>query len=218
MRNQTSTKLKAIIMLSVFTINIQAQGGLQLRKCISQLESAKTMDELLSSEQNFLNLVDEGKKLHHAYYYVSLNNLYLASIDTLRAEDYCLRADKYLHKLDSISPNNSEVYVLLAMCASAKINVDKAKRALKFGAAANKLCDRAITINQNNPRAYLAKARTTMIIPPKLGGGPKFAVKHYQKALEKYKTFEPLDDLEPNWGEKEAKKELEECKGKLKVK
>ena len=57
-----------------------------------------------------------------------------------------------------------------------------------------------------------------MIIPPKLGGGPKFAIKHYQKALEKYKTFEPLDDLEPNWGEKEAKKELEECKSKLKMK
>ena len=40
-------KLKALIILSVFSINIYAQGGLQLRKCISQLESAKTMDELL---------------------------------------------------------------------------------------------------------------------------------------------------------------------------
>ncbi len=218
MKRHTYPKLKALILLSVFSINIYAQGGLQLRKCISQLESAKTMDELLSSEQNFLNLVNEGKKLHHAYYYVSLNNLYLASVDTMRTEDYCLRADKYLHKLDSISPNNSEVYVLLAMCATAKISVDKAKRALKFGTAANKLSDRAIAINQNNPRAYLSKARIVMITPSKLGGGPKFAIKHYQKAVEKYKTFEPLDDLEPNWGETEAKKELEECQNKLKRK
>ncbi|HWY11411.1 MAG TPA: hypothetical protein VN026_08805 [Bacteroidia bacterium] len=218
MKRQTYTKLKALIILSVFSINIYGQGGLQLRKCISQLESAKTMDELLSSEQNFLVLVNEGKKLHHAYYYVSLNNLYLAFLDTMRTDDYCARADKYLHKLDSISPNNSEVYVLFAMCATAKITVDKAKRALKFGSIANKYSDRAILINQNNPRAYLTKARTVMITPPKLGGGPKFALKHYQKAVEKYKTFEPLDDLEPNWGEALAKKELEECQNKLKKK
>ncbi len=218
MKRQTYPKLKALIILSVFSINIYAQGGLQLRKCISQLESAKTLDELLTSEQNFLNLVNEGKKLHHSYYYVSLNNLFLAYVDTSRIDDYCARADKYLHKLDSISPNNSEVYALMAMSAAAKISVDKVKRSGKFGSIANKHSDRAITINQNNPRAYLAKAKTAMSTASKSGGGAKIAVKHYQKALEKYKTFEPLDDTEPNWGEAMTKKELDECKVKLKMK
>src|SRR5581483_12485918 len=99
-----------------------------LKKCISQLEEAKTIDELLSSEQNFLKLISEKKKLHEAYYYGALNNLYLAFKDTLRTDDYCARADKFLHQLDSLAPNNCEAYVLMAMSAGARITVDKLGR------------------------------------------------------------------------------------------
>jgi hypothetical protein len=216
MKKQFYLKLSAvIIILTGFGIKASAQG---LRKFINQLESAKTVEELQNSEQNFLEMVKEGKKLHQAYYYVSLNNLFLAFVDTLRTDDYCLKADKFLFKLDSISPNNSEVHALMAMSAGTKINVDRSTRYLKYGTLANKHSDRATTINPNNPRAYLIKAKTVMNTPPKLGGGPKFALKYYQKAVEKYKTFKPLDDTEPNWGEEMAKKELQECKEALKVK
>ena len=56
---------------------------------------------------------------------------------------------------------------------------------------------------------------TVMNAPPKLGGGPKFAMKYYQKALDKYKTYKPLADTEPDWGKEMAQKEYEECKSKL---
>jgi hypothetical protein len=161
-------------------------------------------------------MIDEGRKLHEAYYYGSLANLFLAFIDTIHTDDYCRRADKYLHKLDSMSPNNSEVYVLLAMSAGAKIPVNRQERQMKLGTVANKHCDRAMSINPENPRAYLVKAKTVMQAPQKLGGGPKHALKYYQKALDKYKTFKPLDDVQPNWGEEMAKEELELCKAKLK--
>ena len=142
-------------------------------------------------------------------------NLYLAFLDTLRTDDYCARADKFLHQLDSMAPNNSEAYVLMAMSAGAKINVDKIGRQIKFGPLANKHSDRATTINPENPRAWLIKAKTVMNAPPKLGGGPKFALKYYQKAVDKYKTFKPLTDVEPDWGKEMAQKEFEECKAKL---
>lgn len=185
-----------------------------LKKSISQLESAKTVDELLASEQNFLKFINEKKKLHEAYYYGALNNLYLAFTDSLRADDYCARADKFLFQLDSLAPNNSEAYVLMAMSAGAKISVDS-RRQIKLGPVANKHCDRATSINPENPRAWLIKAKTVMNAPPKLGGGPKFAMKYYQKAVDKYKTYKPLTDTEPNWGKEMAQKEYEDCKSKV---
>jgi len=170
-----SISLKLVALLSFFTGSVFSQS---LKKSISQLESAKTVDELLASEQNFLKLISEKKKLHEAYYYGALTNLYLAFQDTLRIDDYCGRADKFLHQLDSMAPNNSEAYVLMAMSAGAKINVDRSARQIKFGPLANKQSDRATSINPENPRAWLIKAKTVMNSPPKLGGGPKFALKY----------------------------------------
>lgn len=204
--------LKLVVVCCVFTTPLFSQN---LKKSITQLESAKTVDELLASEQNFLKLISEKKKLHEAYYYGALNNLWLAFADTLRADDYCARADKFLHHLDSLAPNNSEAYVLMAMSAGARLIVDKAGRQIKYGTLANKHSDRATSINPENPRAWLIKAKTVMNAPPKLGGGPKFAMKYYQKAVDKYKTFKPLTDTEPDWGKEMAQKEYNECKEKL---
>jgi hypothetical protein len=204
--------LKLAVVFYFFITPVFSQS---LKKSISQLESAKTIDELLASEQNFLKLISEKKKLHEAYYYGALNNLYLAFLDTIRTDDYCARADKFLHQLDSLAPNNCEAYVLMAMSAGARINVDKAGRQIKYGTLANKHSDRATSINPENPRAWLIKAKTVMNVPPKLGGGPKFAMKYYQKSVDKYKTFKPLTDTEPDWGKEMAQKEYDECKAKL---
>jgi hypothetical protein len=75
--------------------------------------------------------------------------------------------------------------------------------------------DRATSINPENPRAWLIKAKTVMNAPPKVGGGPKFAMKYYQKAVDKYKTYKPLTDTEPDWGKEMAQREYNECKEKL---
>jgi hypothetical protein len=211
--NRTLTHFLLFTFVVCHTITSQT-----LKKSIQQLESAKTTEELLNCEQHFSKMIGEGKKLHEAYYYASLSNLFLAFTDTFHTDDYCRKADKYLFQLDSLSPNNSEVHVLLAMCAGAKISANRSERQIKLGTLANKYSDRATTINPENPRAWLIKAKTVMNVPPKLGGGPKHALKYYQKAVEKYKTFKPLSDTEPNWGAEMAKKELEECKAKLAVK
>ena len=212
MTKGVSIFLKLVVTFFLVTNSVVSQT---LRKSISQLESAKTVDELLASEQNFIKLINEKKKLHEAYYYGALNNLYLAFTDSLRTDDYCARADRFLFQLDSLAPNNSEAYVLMAMSAGAKISVDKERRQLKYGPLANKHSDRATSINPENPRAWLIKAKTVMNAPPKLGGGPKFAMKYYQKAVDKYKTYKPLTDTEPDWGKEMAQKEFEECKAKL---
>lgn len=196
-----------------------SQSDKQFKKYIAQLDSAKSISSLKNAEANFTKMVTEGKRLEQSLYYGALANLFLAfECDITETDDYCRRADLYLRKLDSLSPDNSEIQVLFSMSAGAKIRVDPEGRNAKFGTVANKHAERAIALNGNNPRAFLIKAKTVNNAPPKLGGGPKFAIKFYEKAIEKYKTFKPLTNTEPDWGEAMAKKELQECKDKVKVK
>lgn len=213
--------LSITVLLILFTgsgISV-AQGGIQLRKFINVLDSAKGLEELKKAEQNFVKLLNEGKKVKQAYYYAALSEILIAfESDVKDIDEYCSKADTYLKKLDSLSPDNSEIMVLFAMNASAKIKTDPSSRQHKFGPLANKYCDRAMMLNGNNPRAFLIKAKTVNNAPAKVGGGPKFAIKYYEKAIEKYKVFQPLSDTEPDWGEAMAKKELRECREKIKVK
>lgn len=212
--------LKCIFCLFLIYIpnkEILAQGGIQLRKNIDELNSAKNLESLKKAEKNFAEMIAEGKKVKQAYYYAALSSILVAfESEPGEVDDYCSKADNYLKKLDSLSPDNSEIVVLFAMNASAKIKADPKTRQAKFGPMANKFSERALMLNSENPRAHLVKAKTVYNSPAKVGGGPKYAIKHYEKALEKFKTFKPLADTEPDWGEDMAKKELAECKEKLK--
>jgi len=205
-----------ILVFSLSALWSFSQSDKQFKRWIKELDTVQTMSSLQRIEQGFTGMVKEEKKLKQSLYYASLANLLMAvKSSTAEVDDYCRRADLYLKKLDSLSPNNSEIHVLLSMSAGVKIGVDPASRQTKFGALANKHAERAIALNSNNPRAYLIKAKTVMNAPPKLGGGPKFALKFYEKALEKFKSFKPLDDTEPDWGEAMAKSEHASCKSKL---
>lgn len=205
-----------IFVFSLATLLTFSQSDKQFKRWIKELDTVQTMSSLQRIEQGLTGMVKEEKKLKQSLYYASLANLLMAiKSGTTEVDDYCRRADLYLKKLDSLSPNNSEIHVLLSMSAGIKIGVDPSTRQTKFGALANKHAERAIALNSNNPRAYLIKAKTVMNAPPKLGGGPKFALKFYEKSLEKFKSFKPLDDTEPDWGEAMAKTELADCKSKL---
>lgn len=210
--------LIAFTLICLALSPVFSQGGMQLRKYITVLDSAKGVDELKKAEQNFVKLIAENKKTRQSLYYAALSNIFISfECQTNEIDEYCTKADNYIKKLDSLTPANSELEVLKAMSAAARIKVDPDTRRTKYGGLANKFSEAAIALNNNNPRAHLIKAKTVMNAPAKIGGGPKFALKHYEKAVEKYKTFKPLDDTEPDWGYAMAKKELAECKEKLKT-
>lgn len=221
MFNSSPRKITLLLIAFVgLTIsNVHAQTDKQFRKYIATLDSAKTVSGLISAEKNFTQLINEGKRLKQSLYYGALANLFLSMEKGIEdPAGYMRRADLYLKRLDSLSPDNSEIYVLFSMSAASKIVIDSQSYKLKYGTQANKFAERALILNGSNPRAHLIKAKAVMNAPPKLGGGPKFALKHYEKAIEKFKAYKPLDATEPDWGYEMAKKELQDCKDKLNIK
>jgi len=127
---------------------------------------------------------------------------------------WCDKAMASAAAADSLSKNNSEVYVLKSMCASARIQVNTVARGQKYGAQAYTLADQAIRLDAANPRGYLQKAMAIYYTPPLFGGGGQKAKPVFETALQKFRTFRPASSLHPAWGEDRAAKFLNEINKK----
>lgn len=133
------------------------------------------------------------------------------SSETSKIDDYCDKADQLLKRADSLSPKNSEIYVLRSMCYSARIMVNPMRRGAKFGAKAGELLDTAQIYDPSNPRVYLMRASAFYYTPPAFGGGKDRAKPILEDDLKKYDAFVPASSIHPHWGRKRAQQLLDDC-------
>jgi hypothetical protein len=172
-----------------------------MKKNIQLLDSAKTEPQFLAAIIGFEKLAAQNKKDWLPNYYAGLACTWLAY--EKEGEDVDKLADKaevFINAADSLNKNNAEIYVLKAMCASAKILVDPMSRAFMYGKQAYDFTQAAISFEPGNPRPYANKGMGLFYTPEAFGGGPAKAKPFLEKALENYKVYKPKNDLHPNWG------------------
>ena len=142
-----------------------------------------------------------------AYCYVNMT--YSTKGDMI--DTYCDKAETFLKKADSISPNNSEIYTLKAQLASARISVNPMSRGQKYGTESGELREKAKSLDKTNPRPYYLEGTAYFYTPPMFGGGKDKAKPAFEKALELYKDFKPASSISPNWGQRATLYFLKEC-------
>jgi hypothetical protein len=133
------------------------------------------------------------------------------SAETSQVDDYCDKADQLIKRADSLSPKNSELYVLHSMSAGARIVVSPMKRGAKFGKISSAYLDTAQTLDANNPRIYLMRGQGYYYTPPAFGGGKDKAKPVFEDAITKYGTFIPPSTIHPHWGKARAQQLLDDC-------
>jgi hypothetical protein len=132
--------------------------------------------------------------------------------DKGKKDEYFDKAELLAKKADSISPDNSEIYVLKSFINSMKISVDPMTRGPQLGMQSSMLTARAIELDKENPRAYLLKGSGLMYTPPQYGGGRDKAIPVLEEAVAKFKTTKPSNKIMPHWGEARANSMLEQAK------
>lgn len=180
-----------------------------LKKNIALFQSAKTANDFVYAANCFEKLAVTEKKEWLAFYYAGLCNVLTAFEKQAKEIDiYCDKADVLIRKADSLSKNNSEVFVIKSMIAAARINVNKLQRAQKYGLLASKYAAEAVKLNDANPRAHYVKGKVILNMPMVFGGGEKKAKPIFELVLEKIKVYKAESDLHPSWGKPEAELEL----------
>lgn len=209
---KTITTLVALVLISTLS-NAQSE---KYRKAMETqvatydtARSAATLQRLLGA---FSRIGAAEKTQWLPYYYAGTCATGLANRedDKARIDTWTDQAEAFAQKADSLSPNNSEVSVLVATVHFARINVDFMGRGPKYSALGAQALQKALNENPNNPRAMVVLAQLRLSAPSGFGGDKPQACQLARKAKEIYAT-EPATGIQPHWGRSSADRVVANC-------
>jgi len=135
--------------------------------------------------------------LSYAQYYESI--YYLKANEKEEGKRVCMES---LNRLEKMKGKNSEDYALLAMVQSFAIQFSSPMKAAFTSSKVKKYAEKALSIDQENLRAYYVLASNDYYTPEQYGGGKK-AEEYLTKAIELPAQKIPNPYL-PSWGKAEA--------------
>lgn len=202
-------KLLFVILLSLAAfagIHPQDRYEKAMKKNLSKMDSAKTVEDFLQTANGFERIALAEKDKWLPYYNSSLAYTIASFSDTIatKKDGYLDKADKFISTADSLEPNNSEIYTLKGMIAQARMQVDPMNRWSKYGPMSDQYFKKAVKIDSLNPRPDYLVGIGIYYTPEQFGGGPQQAKPYLEKSLEKFNQFKPENDLMPNWGRREV--------------
>lgn len=206
----------ASIWLSVGIVNAQMEKYVAfMRSQIQKLDTTQTQTDFLSLYVGFERCAQKAKIFWQPYYYGAYAKVYAAYLekDKTKIDAICDDATYYIDKADSLSPDNSEIYCVKAMIATARIKVDFMDRGMKYVSLSNSLLTKAVELDKGNPRAYYLLGQNLSNLPEGMGGGKEKAQKLFEKSHELFSAqIQKEQTLEPHWGRASAEAVLQRYK------
>ena len=124
------------------------------------------------------------------------------SQDQSKQELFAKRAEEFINKADALNPDNAEIYVLKSMVSGLFIRLNPMVNGQKYGPVASAQLEKALSLDPENPRAYMQKGLNLFFTPPQWGGDKAQGKMMFEKADAKYTSFKPASGIHPNWGKK----------------
>jgi hypothetical protein len=176
-----------------------------MKKNMYQMDSMKTLSDMVDLTNSFLRIGNAEKNKWLPYYYASYLYIISSFTDTMNTnkDGYLDQAEKIIALADSLQPNESEIYVLKGFLCQARLQIDPMNRYMKYGAEMNSSLQKAISLDQKNPRPEYLMGMSLYYTPEQFGGGVKRAKTVFESSLKKFNEFVPKDDLMPIWGKKQ---------------
>ncbi|PWK23901.1 hypothetical protein LV89_03109 [Arcicella aurantiaca] len=212
--------MKKLIVLSLITfwgcfqINAQVKERYlnEMQKNVSVLDTATKKADFEKLMHNFERIAKVEKTEWLPNYYIAFCATLLAGRekDNNLAEELTDKAEGYLAIADSLSPNNSEIFVMKAQIAFTEIKVDVMERGMKNSMQASKYLSQALQFDNQNPRAYLMLGMGKYSMPDQVGGNKKAACELFNQA-ENLMNKTPKTGILPHWGTDELKSMLARC-------
>ncbi len=201
---------KHFLFASVFLVSITLSGQNEryvaaMEKGLAILDTARTSGGFLQASNHFERIANVEKQAWLPGYYVSYSNMMMATMYMQEGKlEQCAahldKAQTFLDAVKILAPEESEVYTLQGFIFQGRIWDNPMVNGAKYSQLSFTTLDKAISLNEDNPRPYYLKGQSLLYTPTFYGGGPKTAMPLLQKADEKFESFQALSPLHPNWG------------------
>lgn len=194
---------------------VKSKYVIGMEKQVAILDTAftpATMQKCYNSLERIAN-VEKAEWLPN-YYMAYCLVMQAYQVETSQVDGYCDHANQLLDRADSLKGDASEIFVMRAMVASARIMVDPRTRGAKYGKLSSTLLDSAQVHNAANPRIALTRGTGVYYTPPMFGGGKAKAKPLFEESIQKYESFVPASSIAPHWGKARAQQLLADCNKK----
>jgi tetratricopeptide (TPR) repeat protein len=199
---KTITLFTAILLSGLFGFAQEKIYTSEMAKGVAMIDTMKTPQGFAITAQHFelmhTNNITQWLPAYYAAYCNLLSGV-RGSMDEESKDDRYDTAMKWINKADTLSPNNSEILTLKAYVIFMKMAVYPNKRAMAMIPQSNQLLDKALSLNADNPRAYLLKGQNLYYTPEAFGGSKTQAKEMLMMAKTKFEAEQPKS-FEPRWG------------------
>lgn len=184
-----------------------------MKKTLTELDSAKTKEDLQNVSNSFERIATAEKDQWLPYYYAAYS-LVMKSYqekDGLIVDGLVDKADLLLSNAEALSADNSEISTLKAMSIQCRMQVDQS-RYMTLGPKCTQLIRTAEKQDANNPRAWFFDAQMTYYTPSAFGGSKEKGKEMMQKAISLFDSAKTASPFLPTWGKQSAQSTLNEWK------
>ena len=216
MKTLTITMISILITLASFSQSDQYVTAMSDNlKSLAKAENSEDFQNLANQFDRIAGVeTAEWLPLYYAgFCYI---NMSFSERDGDKTDQLLDKAQKYIDRAEEINSNEAELAILQGFLFQGRISVDPMTRGMKYAGKANDQFLEAKNIDPENPRIYYLLGMNKYNTPSMFGGGATVAQPYFSEAAEKYKSFEPLSELYPDWGEKSNKNMLEQCNKQIK--
>ena len=205
--------LFAVLVMVASNVNAQsdkykaAMGG-----ALAQLGEAKDGDGMAAVASKFERIGDAEKTQWLPYYYAGMVKARMAMMKVGGEPDAVAdEASTLIAKAEALEKNNSEIFCIKSMIATAKMLVDPQARFMTFGMESNQWIEAAKKADATNPRPLMLQANGLKGTPEQFGGGCKTAKPIAEKSVELYAAFKAASELHPTWGKESVAQIVIDC-------
>ncbi len=198
-----------ILLLAVsFSLSLSAQKSKYekaMESAVMQLDTTESAETIKAIANKFERIGNAEKDQWLPFYYQSLCNMRLAVKEMIGGNlpgtvPYVDKAQEVLNKAKELKENDSEITTLQGWIYMGKIWENPMANGAQYGPMSGIELQKAIELNPENPRPYALSAQNLLYTPEFYGGGAKVAIPLFEKADEKFNTFEAESVLHPTWG------------------
>ena len=196
----------------------------QNEKYVKAMEAQMTAVDTVNSASGWFDMANTFQRIADAektqwlpYYYAALSHTMgayrlLTTPNAGKVDAEADAADDLLKKAESISKDNSEIFVVKKMISTLRMSVDPQNRYMTYGPAAQEALEKAKQLNPTNPRVALLEGQDKFYTPEQYGGSKTEAKAIFEDAMKKFDSFKPESSIAPNWGLRQVKWLYAQCK------
>jgi hypothetical protein len=202
-----------IIAASILTTAVFAQSEKYVKAMEQKLagfDSIRSNEGLQDNANAFERIADAEKTQWLPYYYAAISNINLGYNYAFAAgpmggnpdkvDPLADKAEGLLNKAETLSKDNSEIFLAKKMIASLRMMGDVMNRYMTYGPVSEEALATAKKLNPSNPRVYVLEGIDKFQTPEQFGGSKTEAKELLEKAKKLYETTSPESSIHPTWG------------------